>query len=76
MSKRVYSEIPKFKKVEATMRQAVNGFRPALLEIERALKRPRSPEERALLKSIRDQTLKAQDNLRQVIHRLYVEVDG
>lgn len=73
---KLYADIPKFKKVEAALREAVAGFRPALAEIERALAGRRSSEEEALLKSIRDQTIKAQDHAKQVLHRLYVEVDG
>ena len=76
MTKRVYAEIPKFKRVEATLREAVNGFRPALMEIDRALAGRRTAAEEALLKSVRHQTEQAQKQASQVLHRLYAEVEG
>jgi hypothetical protein len=75
MAKRIYSEIPKFKKVEASLRVVANSFRPVLHEIDAALAGPRKPDEEALLRTIRDQTIKARDHTMQVLHQLYVEVD-
>lgn len=76
MGKRVYSSISKFKKVEAALRSAANSFRPALAALDEALTGPRSPDEKALLRSIRDQTARVHDETKKVIHRLYSEVES
>jgi len=76
MARRIYSAIEKFKRVEVALRSATNGFRAALAEIDRALAGPRTAEELALLRSIRDQTARLQDESRIVIGRLYQEVQG
>jgi len=76
MARRVYSAIEKFKRVEVALRSATNGFRTALAEIDRALGGPRTAEELALLRSIRDQTGRLQDDSRALLGRLYQEVAG
>ena len=76
MARRVYSDIPKFKRVEAALRQAVRSFALVEGEIDTALGGPRTQEETALLKSIRDQVGRVRQDASKVLHRLYVEVDG
>ncbi len=76
MARRVYSAIPKFNRVEAALREATNGFRTTLGEIDAALAGPRSETEKALLRSIRDQTARVHQDARTVLGRLYDEVES
>ena len=76
MARRLYSDIPKFKRVEASLREAVRSVAMVEGEIDAALSGRRTKEETALLNSIRDQVSSVRDNASKVLHRLYVEVDG
>ena len=76
MARRVTSAIPKFKQVELKLRNATNGFRDTVEEIDVALGKRRSESEIALLRSIRDQVMRLRQDAQAVLHRLYSEVDA
>lgn len=76
MGKRVFSAIPKFKRVEQPLREATAKFRETIGRIDEALTGPRTETETALLRSIRDQVAKLREDASTVLHRLYSEVDA
>lgn len=76
MKGRSYSAISKFKRVEASLREARNGISASLREINRALDGPRTDEERALLASARDQVMQVREGMRAVLWRFWGEVEG
>ncbi len=49
------ADVPKFKKLEKTMRSVPNSVRSAIEEIDRLLEVRRSPEEIERLKALREQ---------------------
>ncbi|MDQ7014131.1 MAG: hypothetical protein Q9O74_09580 [Planctomycetota bacterium] len=71
-----FSEISKFKRVEASLRESVNSLAGTLSEIDTALAGPRTEEERALLCAARDQIEVLRANGQTVLHRLWAEVEG
>jgi len=70
-----YSTISKFKKVEASLRESLNRLARTLKEIDAALDGPRTDEEKALLRSSRDQVAALLGDGRLVLHRFWAEVE-
>lgn len=70
-----YSTISKFKKVEGSLRESLNCLARTLKEIDVALAGPRTDDEKALLRSSRDQITALQVSGRTVLHRLWAEVE-
>lgn len=59
MHKRIYSDIAKFKAIEASLRRATNELRSTMELIDSAtVRKSRTDEEVALLRSTRDQVAK------------------
>ena len=76
MARRPSSAIRKFKTVELKIRTAVQSLTEAMTEIDQRLAVRRTPEEQAILHSIRAQTAKVRDDVRNVMGRLFDEVGG
>lgn len=71
MVKRLYADIPRFKKVERAMRKAVAECAALLAEVETASAGKRSPQETAVLDAIRWEAKAAHDRIKASIHSLY-----
>lgn len=72
---RVDSNVPKFKRIEAKIREAANAQREAIAEIDDALAVKRSDNERQILAGIRRRIADCHANMRQVHHDFFVAVD-
>lgn len=73
---KIYAEIPKFKRIEASLRATTVSYRKVMDEIDKASSGQRTDEERKLLQKIRQECLELQQKTRDLITNLYIGVEG
>ena len=71
----LYSEIPKFKRIELLLRKTSSGYRDILDEIDRALEKKRTNKEIALLNSIRQECVELYKQSKNAILHLNEGLD-
>lgn len=73
---RVYSEIPKFKRVEASLREATNAYRRVIAEIDKALAGRRTAKETDALVDLRKRCSTFHKESLAVLGGFYDTVEG
>ena len=73
---RVYASIPKFKRIEASLRGTIIAYGKVINEVNTALMGPRADEEIILLNSISKECSELQQKSRDLLKQLYREVDN
>jgi len=76
MMARVYSNIAKFKRVEASFREAANAWPKAIKEIDEAMSGRRTNAELATLTWLRDQCVRFRQESIDLMGQFYDRVDA
>jgi len=72
---KIYTTIPKFKRIELSLRETIIAHRKVIDEIDKALSSNRTDEERKLLHTIRQECLELQKKSRELHANFYVSIE-